>query len=343
MKVRTILLSANLLSNVIMIIFLVIAYFRMFLPEDMIILLTAITIAGALLSFVAHFILTSPILKSIQSIAKESKRVADGDFNGTVPKIGPLEMQELAESFNNMSANLSSMFTKLKQSEESRKQLIANVSHDLRTPLSSIQSYVEALQDGIIEDESTKEKYLKTIQLETERLGTLIEDLFQLSQLEAGKMQFLPKAYHVDQLLLECIQPLEIKLKQNQVSISVKISPEISSVLIVPDQMRRVIFNLLQNAIYYSHPDSTIKIEAQNVDTDYVFISVEDEGIGIEEDELDKVFERFYRVEKSRNKTLGGSGLGLAIAKEIVELHGGKIKVESTFGQGSKFSRQMLS
>lgn len=338
MKLRTILFTINLLSVLIMIGFLAVAYVKMVLSIEMILILSGVTLTGGLISVLAHYLMTRPLLHSIQQAVNQSKRIARGDFNAEVPSSkGPLEMQDLAKSFNDMNQQLKRMFTQLSQSEESRKQLIANVSHDLRTPLSSIQSYVEALQDGVVKDQASKEKYLKTILEESERLDLLIDHLFQLSQLQAGNHQFDPVIYHIDQLLLESIQTFELKLEKGMVKVDVVADEKLQGVKMVPHQIRRVLTNLIQNAIYFSPAHSTIRIEARKISLYELEISVEDEGVGIDAIELDKIFERFYRVEQSRNTQLGGSGLGLAIAKEIVLHHGGTIGVESVVGTGSRF------
>ncbi|MDX8365326.1 MULTISPECIES: HAMP domain-containing sensor histidine kinase [Bacillaceae] len=336
MKMRTQLLIANALSIIIILIFLTISYVRMLLPNEAIELLTIVTVAAGILSFFIHGLLIRPIEKAITLIRLESKKIAEGKFEGKVSSIGPKEFQQLAEHFNEMSSKLEESFTKIKQAEASRKELVANISHDLRTPLASIQSFVEALQDDVIEDKQTFDQYLKTIRLETKRLDHLINDLFQLSQLEAGTEAFEPTRYHLDSLIVETLQNQYFQIEEHGLKISVQIPDKLSPLMIMPEKIKRVLINFIQNAIRYAPRGSQLGIDVKE-SVDCVKVSVTDEGEGINESELPHIFERFYRVEKSRNKAHGGAGLGLAISKSIIDLHGGEIGVQSKQGEGSTF------
>lgn len=328
---------ANGLSIGFIFVFLIFSYFRMFLHPEKILVLSIVTAAAGLISFLTHYILTKPIHRAIRLISLESEKIAEGQFKGKVPALGALEFRELADRFNTMSGKLEKSFTQLQQAEVSRKELVANVSHDLRTPLASIQSFVEALQDGVIEDEETFQKYLKTIRLESERISHLIEDLFQLSQLDSGFASHTPEPFHLDDLVLQTLENQYVQLEKCKIDVSVLIPDKMPAVIIVPHQIKRVLINLLENAIRYSSFGGRIEIKAENVPGDFVKIVVSDEGEGIAEEDRAKVFNRFYRVEKSRNKQHGGSGLGLSIAKSIVEIHGGSIGVENRPGGGSSF------
>ncbi|RBW70698.1 HAMP domain-containing sensor histidine kinase [Bacillus taeanensis] len=337
MKLRTQLLLANALSIVIIFVFLIISYMRMFLSNDAVIVLSFVTIGAGVVSFIAHSFFIRPIEKSVQFISSESKKVAKGNFDGKVPSSGPLEFQQLAENFNEMSKQLNDSFTKIKKSEASRRELIANISHDLRTPLSSIQSFVEALQDDVIQDEASFERYLATIQLETKQLSELINDLFQLSELDAGSETYHPHPYHVDSLIVETLQNLLLQLEENRTEVNVVIPEKLPAAAVMPEKIKRVLINLIQNAVRYSPRGSVIQLKADESSREWIKISISDQGEGISESEYSQIFDRFYRVEKSRSKEKGGSGLGLAIAKSIVELHGGQIGVHSREGGGSTF------
>lgn len=337
MKLTTQLMVANGISLGFIFIFLMFSYTQMvFFNREAVIILTTVTIIAAILSFIFHYFLTRPIQKAIQLISQESKKIADGNFEGKVPTIGPIELCELADRFNHMSDELEKSFAKLHQAEASRKELIANVSHDLRTPLASIQSFVEALQDGVIEDEHTFQKYLNTIRLETTRISHLIDDLFQLSQLDAGLEHFNPEPYHLDNLIIETLESQYLQLEKHNMGVSVHIPDKVPAVTIIPHKIKHVLINLIQNAIRHSSPGNKIEINVKN-EMDHVKVVVSDEGEGISKKDLSSVFDRFYRIEKSRNKDHGGSGLGLSIAKSIVELHGGEIGVKSKRGEGSSF------
>jgi two-component system sensor histidine kinase SaeS len=236
-----------------------------------------------------------------------------------------------------MSRKLNESFQQLHSSEVSRRELIANVSHDLRTPLASIQSFVEALQDDLIEDPDTYKRYLSTIRLETQRLSGLINDLFDLSRREAGAESFEPGAYHLDDLIVETLQSHLLQIKEKGIEVEGVIPEHLPPVSIMPNEIKRVVSNLLHNALRHSPEGGKIVIRALMPEDGYVKVIVEDQGEGIAEEEQVRLFERFYRTDQSRSRASGGSGLGLAITKSIVEIHGGEVGVSSKLGEGSLF------
>lgn len=335
MKIRTQLLLANFISIGVIWIFLLISYIKMVLPAQTIPILLLVTVFAGLLSAVVHFFLTKPILKSIQAISAEAKKIREGNFNGAVEESKVIELKEMAASFNEMNRQLQKSFSNLQKSEASRKELVANISHDLRTPLASIQAFVEALQDGIATDKETFHKYLHTLRLETERLSSLIDELFQLSQLESGAMVLKKQRYYLDQLLLETLQNQLFQIEKKKLDIDVDLPEHLKPVYISPEKMKQAIINLLENAIRYSPIGGSIRISARENENGFIKVNIRDEGEGIPEEDLPYIFERLYRVEKSRNKKSGGSGLGLAIAKSIIELHSGEIGATRHSERGS--------
>jgi two-component system sensor histidine kinase SaeS len=239
-----------------------------------------------------------------------------------------------------MGERLQQSFQLLEETERSRRELVANVSHDLRTPLASIQSFVEALQDGVLEDSDTKERYLATIRLETKRLGMMIEDLFELSKLEAGQQSFEPVLTHLDQVLLEVLESHAVLLRDKELQLQVEVADDLPPLWIMPVKIARVVGNLLQNAIRYSPPGGIINLEASyNQTKGVVEVVIRDQGEGIPPSERERIFERFYRTDQSRNRESGGAGLGLAIARSLVKLHDGQIGVRDRKDgkQGSEF------
>ncbi|MBP1962684.1 ATP-binding protein [Paenibacillus aceris] len=296
-------------------------------------LLTSFTLGAAVVSMGIHYIMTRPLEKAIHTITQETTRISEGHFEGQVPLLGPAEFQRLAGQFNRMSGKLKDSFEKLRTAEASRKELVANVSHDLRTPMASIQAFVEALEDDVIQDKATFERYLRTIRLETGRLDALIQELFRLSQLDAGGADFAPEPYHVDQLLVDGLQSLAFQLEEKRLNVNVDLPEYLPPVNIMPQEMKRVLANILGNAIRHSPIGGSIAIKAEKVSGPYLKLYVQDQGIGIEEKDMDKIFDRFYRSDPSRTRVSGGAGLGLAIAKSIVQLHGGTIGVVSRAGQ----------
>lgn len=337
MKLRTHLLLANGISIAFILICLSISYSKMLLTLDQITFLTFIALISGVVSFLVHIIITRPIKNAIDQISTESQKIASGDFDGSVQLIGPYEFKQLALQFNKMSNKLNESFSKLQQSELSRRELVANISHDLRTPLASIQSFVEALQDDVIKDQETFRIYLNTIHLETKRLSGLIGDLFELSQMESGMNTINLQAYYLDNLIVEVLQNYQLRLDESQCEVFAEIPEPMQQVSIDPEKFKRVFINLLENALRYSPTGGQIIITVKDEKLSFLKVEIRDQGKGISEEELSHIFERFYRVEKSRDRKHGGAGLGLAIAKSIVELHGGQIGVESTVGHGSTF------
>lgn len=339
MKLRVYLLIASGVSTSMILLTLFICYQYMLLNWKDVVLLSTVTLGAASVSMLIHFFMTHPLEKAIHAITQETTHISEGHFEGLVPQIGPVEFQRLAEQFNRMTGKLNESFQKLITAEASRKELIANVSHDLRTPMASIQAFVEALQDDVIQDKATFERYLQTIRLETGRLDGLIQELFKLSQLDAGGTEFVPERYHVDHLLLDGLQSLAFQLEEKQLQVDVDLPDRLPPVAIMPQEMKRVLSNILDNAIRHSPVGGTIDIKAEQISEEYVQLSIQDHGQGIEEEDSSKIFDRFYRADPSRTRSSGGAGLGLAIAKSIVELHGGTIGVNSQTGRSGHGSR----
>ncbi|MBE3588311.1 MAG: HAMP domain-containing protein [Thermoanaerobacteraceae bacterium] len=227
--------------------------------------------------------------------------------------------------------------TEFKKTEQLRRDLIADVSHELRTPLTSIQGFCEALLDGVEEDRSAQEECLKMIHRESLRLNQLINELLDLARLEAGKVNWELNPIEVSDLFAGVLFKLKPQLAEKQIRVEQEIPPGVPVVPGNAGRIEQVLSNLLENAIRFSPPGGVIKMQASYNENE-VSISVSDQGPGIPEEELPFIWERFYRVEKSRSRALGGTGLGLAIVKQIVENHGGKVAVNSRQGTGSTFS-----
>ncbi|KWW18029.1 MULTISPECIES: ATP-binding protein [Peribacillus] len=337
MKIRTQLLLANIASIGVIVIFLIFSYVEMVLPPTIFNLLVIITLIATVISILVHLYLTKPILKSIQDISAGVEKIREGDFNCRINGSNIIELNTMASNFNDMNEQLLKSFENLSKSEASRKQLVANISHDLRTPIASIKAFSEALEDGVVEDKETFKQYLRTLGLETQRLSELIDELFQLSQLDADGITLEKQPYHIDQLILETLQNQLFQIEEKKLNIEVDLPEQSEPVLISPSKMKQAVINLLENAIRYSPMNGTMKITGRRYKNGYIKISITDEGEGIPEEDMPYVFERLYRVEKSRNRETGGSGLGLAIAKSIIELHDGEIGVERNDKAGCTF------
>jgi len=226
--------------------------------------------------------------------------------------------------------------TRIQELEKMRKEFVANVSHELRTPLSMIKGFVETLLSGAKDDPASCTRFLQIIEKHTNRLTFLIEDLLSLSRLEAGKSAFNFQLTQLRSLVDGVINDMDSNIHQRQFKVSNKIPPEIFANVDV-ERIKQVFFNLLDNAIKYGKSGGAVQIGASNENGSTIKIWVEDNGPGIPQDSVERIFERFYRVDRARSRDQGGTGLGLAIVKHIVLAHGGKVWVESKRGDGATF------
>ncbi len=215
-----------------------------------------------------------------------------------------------------------------------QKEFVANVSHELKTPLTSIKSYTETLGSGMVEDKETEKRFLSVIESEVDRMSSLVTDLLQLSALDMKRTKLEFRKYSVNELIEKTLEKLDIAAKEK--------NHELTSTVTYPgkavfdyEKLQRVLINIISNAIKYTEPGGRINISAQKVNGDIVF-KVTDNGMGIPEKDLSRIFDRFYRVDKARSRKMGGTGLGLAIAREIASAHGGDIKIDSVENKGTE-------
>ncbi len=222
--------------------------------------------------------------------------------------------------------------TRLRHLENMRTEFVANVSHELRTPLTSVKGFVETLLDGGLENKEATKRFLTIIYQETDRLNRLISDLLDLSRLESGETELKRTRVYLAPLVEEVRQTLQTRLDQKELSFSVELGP--TPVWADEDQIREVIVNLLDNAIKYTPAGGSIKVtEVENGEMQEFIVC--DTGIGIPKENIPRIFERFYRVDKARSREMGGTGLGLSIVKHIIERHDGKVWVESEPEKGT--------
>jgi len=228
--------------------------------------------------------------------------------------------------------------TRLQRLEAVRRDFVANVSHELKTPITSIKGFIETLRDGAIRKPGDAEKFLEIVAKQADRMDSIIEDLLLLSRVERDvreEMVVLENA-PVRAVILEAVQVCEPKAHDKDIRIAVN-CPEGITARINAALLEQAIINLVDNAVKYSEPGCPVSIDAEELSNEVV-VRVADKGCGIEAEHLPRIFERFYRVDKARSRKLGGTGLGLSIVKHIVQAHGGTITVESTLGAGSTFS-----
>ena len=225
----------------------------------------------------------------------------------------------------------------MKQDENYRREFIGNVSHELKTPIFNIQGYVQTLIDGGLEDKSINMKYLKRANISVERMINIVDDLEVISRLETEQSELDIQSFNIINLIQEVFDQLEMRANEMGIKLELENSSSTNNVLADRDKIQQVFTNLISNSIKYGKKAGTTKIKLFDMEQN-VLIEVADNGIGIDEESLARLFERFYRVDKNRSREIGGTGLGLAIVKHILEGHNQMINVRSTKAVGSTFS-----
>ena len=328
---------AGVLGSVVALVNILVTALLMFFSTHDLTLLVVLTLFSLIVSLFFSFAVARSITSSIEKLSEGALQLADGDLSARLSAPSKDEVAGLANALNTMAEELEKSFRRQRELEQARKDLIASVSHDLRTPLASMRAMVEAINDGVVSDQATILRYASTLKSEVEHLSTLIDDLFELSRLDSGTIELQLKPSSIEEILDSSLDGMKAQISGRSLNLQSKLEGDIEPVLVDPHKIQRVLYNLIQNAIRHTPADGTIVIEAQDTGQ-MVRIDVADTGQGIPANDLDKVFDRFYRGEKSRSREYGGTGLGLAIARGIVESHGGRIWVESRPGTGSRFS-----
>jgi len=216
-----------------------------------------------------------------------------------------------------------------------QQEFVADVSHELRTPLTTVKSYIETLLDGAVEEPAVRERFLRVVEQETERMVSLVKDLLALSQLDYSQVEWHKTDVELRELFQEVVDQCRQKADIELPKIKISASPEMASSFVDRGKVVQALANILNNAVRYTAPSGEVEISATAQDS-IVTIMIADTGVGIPPDDLPRVFERFYRVEKTRSRDHGGTGLGLPIARKVVEAHGGKIWIESSLNKGTK-------
>ncbi len=281
-----------------------------------------------LCAFVMLGLFSFTVYLPIRKITQAAKEYSEGNFDTKINIHSNDEIGYLAGSINYMAAELSTL-------EEDQRKFIANVSHDFRSPLTSIKGYIEAIMDGTIPHEM-QDKYLNIILFETERLNKLTQGMLELNKYGSKGSMLDISSFDINNTIKLVVQSFEGTCKKKRISFELILTGQTSFVSADMSKIQQVLYNLIDNAIKFSHPDSSITIETTEKN-DKVFISVKDTGIGIPKDSVKKIWERFYKTDLSRGKDKRGTGLGLAIVKEIISVHNENINVISTEGVGTEF------
>jgi histidine kinase len=291
-------------------------------------ILVVATLAAFLAAVAVSVFTTRRIVGPVRAMRSASQRIADGEYHERVRVPGQDELGALARAFNRMAETL-------ERTEQRRSELIGDVAHELRTPLTSVKGVMEGLVDGVLAAEPAT---FLLVQREVARLQRLVHDLEELSRAEAGQIPLEPRPVAPADLVRAAADRLQPQFEDKGVSLQVDVPPDLPKVRADPGRMIQVLLNLLGNALQYTPSAGQVTVRAWR-DGWQVLIVVQDTGIGIPAEHLSHIFERFYRVDKSRSRPGGGSGIGLTIAKHLVEAHGGRIWATSPGpGQGSTFS-----
>jgi len=279
-----------------------------------------------LASTIMGFIISRSITRPINKLMTKAKYISKGDYDKKIEiNTDILEINDLINSINNLSQSI-------KEQENIRKRLTGDISHELKTPLTNIQSHLEAMIDGIWEP--TEERLL-SVKEEAERLSSLVSDMQKLNKYDESSIKLKKDNVNISDII--CFVIFQFSNLAKSKNIKIEYEKKNINLYCDKDKITQALVNILSNAIRYSNEGSTIFIEEKLKDNK-VIISIEDQGIGISEEDLKYVFERFYRADKSRTRATGGTGIGLTIVKSIVSSHGGEVKLESKLGEGSKFT-----
>ena len=285
----------------------------------------------AALVAVGGALLARRITQPLDTLASAADKMAEGDLTARVDLVAddtPAEVAHLAGAFNAMAAALERDVNELKRQEQLQRELVANVAHELATPLTAIQGFSEALVDDMFRNESERKEITRIINRETVRLQSLVDQLRQVARLEAGTeiMEMLPVNFSI--LVDETFAFLHGESEKHHVTMHNTIPNDLPDVLVDANRLTQVLLNLLDNALRHTPEDGTITVSAQRV-SEMIEVRVTDSGSGISPEDLPRIFDRFYRADPSRNRLTGGSGLGLAIVRGVIEAHGGQIRAES--------------
>ncbi|MFZ0545095.1 MAG: HAMP domain-containing sensor histidine kinase [Candidatus Promineifilaceae bacterium] len=288
-------------------------------------------VVAVLLSLLLAVLISRSVARPLQTVASAAESIAQGDYDQQIPVQGPDEVRRVASSFNTMSAEVAA-------SREAQRDFVANVSHDLKTPLTSVTGWSQALMDGTADKTEQRERAVRIIHDEAGRMSRMVEQLLDLAKIESGQLQLNREPVNLAQLIREVQRNLILRAEEKEVHLTMEIAP-VSAVSGDRDRLVQILTNLVDNAIDHTPPAGQVTIGLKPYDEQMVELVVQDTGPGISPEDLSRIFERFYQVDKSRRRTSErqGVGLGLAIVKELVEAHDGRITVQSDMGQGSSF------
>jgi len=311
----------------------ILSYMPLILPA--LVLSLVITLA---VSMILAGSLSRSITKPLYEIAEEMLKLKENSPEFSFRPYGYYELNLIADTTKRMADAVRESMKKIEFEKMVRQEFFANVSHELKTPITSIRGYIELLENDMAANEEMKKEFLYRIKKEAQNMANLINDILMIYRLETKEAEVVIKEVRICPLVNEVIASLRPLAANNDITVEVNCMP--FTVKANDGQMKELLSNLISNAIIYNKPGGRVNITITKEGSDAIFI-VEDTGVGIPEESKARVFERFYRVDKGRSKKMGGTGLGLSIVKHIVNYYGGSINLESELGKGSKFTVRM--
>jgi signal transduction histidine kinase len=313
---------------------------QMFFNRHDLILSGVLLLFAAVMATTFGLFVAASVTESLRRMADAAAALAGGDLSARAPITGRDEVARLGASFNEMAGRLEEAAERRRQLEAMRSDLIAWTSHDLRTPLTSIRARVEALHDGLVVDPAETRRYHAAILADVMALNDLIDDLFELAQLDSGGPALEMTPSSLADLISDCLERFDAAARQRGISLTGNVARGVDPVTMNAGKIGRVLNNLVQNALHHTPPGGQVSIRAATtasgvVTPGSVVVTVTDSGPGFAEADLPRVFEQFYRGEAARSRATGGAGLGLAIARGIVQAHGGRVWAANAPGGGA--------
>lgn len=331
------LLGGYLLSGLLTLINVMVTTWRMFIEPHDRTLATILIIFATCIAVALGYFLSMTVTDKVSAVGEAARAIARGQLRTRVQVPGRDEIATLATAFNDMAAQLEQAAHQQQVLEQLRRDLIAWVGHDLRTPLASVRAMVEALADDMVDDPATQKRYLRTAKRDIAELTLLIDNLFEMAQIDAGGLQIDRQPNALTDLVSDTLESFRALATEKGVALEAQVEPGVDPVLMDARLIGRVLTNLVSNAIRHTPRGGFVHLYVRSTPNN-VDVNVRDSGEGIRKADLGRIFDQFYRGEQSRSRATGGAGLGLSIARSFVEAHGGQIRVESAPGKGTLFT-----
>ena len=339
-SLRWTLLAIIVLTVVLVFINVFVTAHLMFISEHDLLLTSALLVYGGVIAIISVIFIAGTLIERIELLGDAARRVARGDLKTRLSVRGNDELTQLARMFNHMAQELEVVDAQKRALDQTRRDLVAWASHDLRSPLAAVRAMNEAVLDGVVSDEATITRYRQQMQREIEHLGRLIDDLFELAQMDVGHLPLERRPINLGSLIDETLDSLAARAAEGHIDLSSNIPADLPHVRLAADKIERVLYNLLDNGLRHTPPGGSIRVEVEKQQK-HVLIRVRNTGSTIDPADIPHIFDRFYRGENARTPHRDGqrgAGLGLAITRGFVEAHGGHISVESIPDRGTTFT-----